>query len=87
MQYKTSKFTYDKIYLEVDKMLSEEARKRKVAYNVKRTKELYKQFSAKLLKNEYEEICNYLKSQGINKAEFVRWAYSELKSRGEDFWQ
>lgn len=62
-------------------MLSEEARKRKVAYNVKRTKELYKQFSVKLLIPEYEEICDYLKSIKMNKADFVRWAYEELKKQ------
>ena len=60
-------------------MLSEEARKRKVAYNVKRTKELYKQFSVKLLIPEYEEICDYLKQMKMNKAEFIRWAYDKLK--------
>ena len=60
-------------------MLSEEARKRKVAYNVKRTKELYKQFSVKLLIPEYEEICDYLKKMKMNKAEFIRWAYDKLR--------
>lgn len=60
-------------------MLSEEARKRKVAYNVKRTKELYKQFSVKLLIPEYEEICDYLKQMKMNKAEFIRWAYDKLR--------
>lgn len=62
-------------------MLSEEARKRKVAYNNKRQKELYSPFKAMLLKKEYNEICDYLKSQGINKAEFIRWAYNELKNK------
>lgn len=59
--------------------LSEQARKNKVAYNVKRTKELYSQFSVKLLKEEYQEITDYLKQVGMNKAEFVRWAYDKLR--------
>lgn len=59
--------------------LSEKARKHKIEYNIKRTKELYLQFSAKLPKKEYKEICEYLKAQGINKAEFVRWAYDKMR--------
>ena len=62
-------------------MLSEKARQNKVAYNVKRTKELYKQFSVKLPKEEYQEVCDYLKAVGMNKAEFVRWAYDELRGK------
>ena len=60
-------------------MLSEKARKNKVAYNIKRNKELYKQFSVKLLKEDYTELCDYLKSIGMNKAEFLRWAFDKLK--------
>jgi len=59
--------------------LSEKARKNKIAYNVKRNKLLYDQFSAKLLKEEYKEICDYLKEIKMNKAEFVRWAYNKLR--------
>jgi len=59
--------------------LSEKARKNKVAYNVKRSKELYKQFSVKLYKQDYNELCEYLKSIGMNKAEFIRWAFDKLK--------
>lgn len=59
--------------------LSEKARKNKVAYNVKRSKELYKQFSVKLLKEEYAELCDYLQSVGMNKAEFIRWAFDKLR--------
>lgn len=59
--------------------LSEKARKNKIAYNVKRNKLLYDQFSAKLLKEEYKEICDYLQAVGMNKAEFVRWAYNKLR--------
>lgn len=59
--------------------LSEQARKNKVAYNVKRQKELYKQFSVKLLKEEYKELCDYLQQIGMNKAEFLRWAFDKLR--------
>lgn len=59
--------------------LSEKARKNKVAYNVKRSKELYKQFSVKLFKAEYAELCDYLQSIGMNKAEFIRWAFDKLR--------
>jgi hypothetical protein len=61
--------------------LSEQARKNKIAYNAKRLKELYTKFAANLLKDEYIEICDYLKSINMNKAEFIRWAYEELKKR------
>ena len=60
-------------------MLSEKARKKKVQYNIKRNKELYKKFAVNLPKDEYQEICDYLKSIDMNKAEFIRWAYFELK--------
>lgn len=60
-------------------MLSERARKNKVAYNVRRNKELYKQFSVKLPKDEYNLLCDYLKVSGINKAEFIRWAFDKLR--------
>ena len=59
--------------------LSEQARKNKVAYNVKRQKELYKQFSVKLLKEEYKELCDYLQQIKMNKAEFIRWAFDKLR--------
>ena len=59
--------------------LSEEARKRKVAYNVKRQKELYKQFNVKMLKEEYDDLCFFLNQIGMNKAEFIRWAFDKLR--------
>ena len=59
--------------------LSEQARKNKVAYNVKRTKELYSQFSVKLPKEEYNQLCDYLKQLGMNKAEFIRWAFDKIR--------
>lgn len=59
--------------------LSKEARKRKNAYNLKRNNELTKLFQARLFKAEYQELCDYLNSIGMNKAEFIRWAYDKLR--------
>lgn len=59
--------------------LSKNAKKNKLYYNIKRNRELTKTFSARLPKEEYQEMCDYLKSTGMNKAEFIRWAYSELR--------
>ena len=60
-------------------VLSEKARKNKVAYNVKRNRLLYKQFKTNLPIEEYNLICDYLKSCGMNKAEFIRWAFDKLR--------
>ena len=60
-------------------MLSEKARKNKNAYNVKRNKEVNKQFVTNLKKEEYNQIVEYLKSVGMNKAEFIRWAFDKLR--------
>ena len=60
-------------------MLSEEARKNKVAYNVKRNKELYKQFNIRILNDKYDELMKLLKEKNMNKAEFIRWAYDKLR--------
>lgn len=59
--------------------LSEKARKKKVAYNIKRNKEVNKQFVTNLKKEEYQELIEYLNSVGMNKAQFVRWAFEQLK--------
>lgn len=60
-------------------MLSEKARRHKVEYNVKRNKKLTSLFAARLPKEEYEQICDYLKQNNLNKAEFVRWAFDKLR--------
>lgn len=62
-------------------MLSEKARKKKIAYNNKRLKEYYKSFNVRLPKDEYQEICDFLKAVEMNKAEFIRWAYDELRGK------
>ena len=59
--------------------LSEKARKKKNAYNVKRNKEVNKQFVTNLKKEEYKEIVEYLNQVGMNKAQFIRWAYNKLR--------
>ena len=61
--------------------LSQEARRNKNAYNLKRNNELTKLFCARFMTEYYNEICDYLKSIEMNKAEFVRWAYEELKKQ------
>lgn len=59
--------------------LSRKALERKREYNRLRTKELCKTFSANLKKEEYQEIVDYLQSVGMNKVEFIRWAFDKLK--------
>ena len=61
--------------------LSRKALENKRAYNRKRNKELTNLFSARLLKKEYNDLCSLLKSKDMNKADFVRWAYQELKKQ------
>jgi hypothetical protein len=59
--------------------LSEQARKNKVAYNIKRNKQLTNLFAARLRKEEYNELCELLKQNSMNKADFVRWAFDKLR--------
>lgn len=61
--------------------LSEQARQNKIAYNVKRNKEINQKFMTNLKKEEYYEIKDFLDSIGLNKAQFIRWAYKELKKQ------
>ena len=46
---------------------------------MKRNKELYGKFQALIPKEEYNQICEYLQSIGMNKAEFIRWAFDKLR--------
>lgn len=59
--------------------LSRKALENKRKYNRERTKELYKSFSVTLPKEEHKQICEYLQSVGMNKAEFIRWAFDKLR--------
>lgn len=61
--------------------LSEQARKNKVAYNVKRNRELYKQFNVRILNEDYDKLMELLEEKKLNKAQFIRWACEELKKR------
>lgn len=61
--------------------LSKEAQRNKILYNIKRNKELYTKFATNLPKDEYNEICSYIESVGMNKAELIRFAYEELKKK------
>lgn len=59
--------------------LSRKALENKSRYNLERNKKLTKLLCARLPKEEYKEICDYLQTIGMNKAEFVRWAYNKLR--------
>lgn len=59
--------------------LSKKALEHKREYNRKRTKENLKTFHATLKIEEYEQICEYLKVLGMNKAEFIRWAFDKIR--------
>lgn len=61
--------------------LSREAKRKKILYNIKRNKELYIKFATNLPKEEYNEICDFLNEKNMNKAEFIRWAYEQLKQQ------
>lgn len=63
--------------------LSNAALEHKREYNRKRTKELFKTFSATLKKEEYNELCDYLQQVGMNKAEFIRLSYNKLKEENK----
>lgn len=60
-------------------MLSEKARKNKIAYNVNRNKKYTKLFCARLSNDEYNQLCEYLKIVEMNKSEFIRWAFDKLR--------
>ena len=60
-------------------MLTAEGKRAKNDYIREYNRERKRIFSARLYKDEYEEICDYLKQMKMNKAEFIRWAYDKLK--------
>lgn len=62
-------------------MLTAEGKRAKNDYIREYNKEHKRIFSARLCKDEYKEICDYLKQMKMNKAEFIRWAYEELKKQ------
>ena len=60
-------------------MPTNEAKRAKNDYISEYNKEHKKIFSARLYKDEYEEICAIIKSRGLNKAEFIRYAATKIK--------
>lgn len=60
-------------------VLSQKALEHKREYNRKRNKALTNLFSARLPKKDYKELCEYLQQQGMNKTEFIRWAFDKLR--------
>lgn len=60
-------------------MLTAEGKRAKNDYIREYNREHKRIFSARLYKDEYEEICDYLKQMKMNKAEFIRWAYDKLR--------
>lgn len=60
-------------------ILSEKARKHKVAYKVKRNKDLYEQFNVRIPREEYIALMECLKDNKMNKSEFIRWAFDMLR--------
>jgi len=59
--------------------LSKKALEHKREYNRRRAKEKLKTFHATLKKEEYEQIVEYLKAVGMNKVEFIRWAFDKIR--------
>ena len=41
----------------------------------------YERFAVNLLPDEYNSVCATIASAGMGKAEFLRWAVSELQKR------
>lgn len=58
-----------------------EAQKEADARYAKKIKGKYTQFAVNFLPDEYKHICEVISSSGMGKAEFVRWAVSELERR------
>lgn len=60
--------------------MTDEAKQRKVAYNVERRKQLgIKKFGADFLPEEYKKIDDCVKRHGMTKVDFIRYAYKKLK--------
>ena len=58
---------------------SEKGMKSKLNYINEYTNENYKTFGAKIKIEEYYELKDELNKKNITNAEFIRWAYEELK--------
>lgn len=59
--------------------MKDEVRRKKNDYIRDYNKEHKRIFSARLYKDEYEEIDELIKKRGMNKAQFIRYAAAKLK--------
>jgi hypothetical protein len=59
--------------------VKDETKRRKNDYIRDYNKEHKRIFSARLYKDEYEEIDELIKKRGMNKAQFIRYAAAKLK--------
>ena len=59
--------------------MKDETKRRKNDYIRDYNKEHKRIFSARLYKDEYEEIDELIKKRGMNKAQFIRYAAAKLK--------
>lgn len=62
-------------------MARSEAQKAADARYAKKINGKYERFIVNLLPDEYKQICEVISSSGMGKAEFLRWAVSELQKR------
>lgn len=60
-------------------MLTDEGKRAKNDYIREYNREHKRIFSARLYKDEYEEIDDLIKKRGMNKAQFIRYAAAKLK--------
>ena len=59
--------------------MKDETKRAKNDYIREYNKEHKRIFSARLYKDEYEEIDEMIKKRGMNKAQFIRYAAAKLK--------
>lgn len=59
--------------------MKDETKRAKNDYIREYNKEHKRIFSARLYKEEYEEIDELIKKRGMNKAQFIRYAAAKLK--------
>ena len=60
-------------------MARSEAQKAADKKYAQKIKDKHKQFAVNFMANEYEEVEAVIKSSGMTKAEFIRWAVNKYK--------
>lgn len=65
-------------------MARSEAQKAADARYAKKINGKYERFVVNVLPEEYDHICKVISSAGMGKAEFLRWAVSELQKRNNE---